>query len=128
MVWEERKKHMKKPVFLADLLSGTADEYPMNHCVFGHFFKKLHLALGSIVGSGRELLLRGVSARQWERQTARELRKGLLWRRTSVVLVGNREKVQVGRSREKQKTLEQVLCGGQEEEGKSEKELRAGRM
>lgn len=41
---------------------------------------------------------------------------------------GNKEKVQVGRSREKQKTLEQVLCGGQEEEGKSEKELRAGRM
>ena len=61
---------MRKPVFLADLLAETADEYPMNQCVFAHFLKKLHLALGSIVRSGRELLLRGVSARQWERQTA----------------------------------------------------------
>lgn len=43
------------------------------------------------------------------------------------MLVGKRGKVQVGKSREKQQTVEQALCGGQEEEGKSERELQARR-
>lgn len=49
LVWKEKKKHQRKPMFPAELLSGLEGEDPFNHFLWvGLVFKKMHLALGQL--------------------------------------------------------------------------------